>query len=52
MKNLPIMKEKEKKDSSFMDFRAWEMEFCIRGRVYSAQWTYCQYVHYVLRVRS
>jgi hypothetical protein len=33
MKILPIMKEKEKKDSSFVDFRALEMEFGLRGRL-------------------
>jgi hypothetical protein len=32
MKNLPIIKEKEKKDSFFMDFKALEMEFGLRGR--------------------
>jgi len=45
------MKEKEKKDSLFMDFRAFEMEFCYGGG-YSTHRTYCQYAPYVLRVRS
>jgi hypothetical protein len=31
MKNLRIIKENEKKDSSFVDFRALEMEFGLRG---------------------
>jgi hypothetical protein len=31
MKKLPIKKEKEKKDLSFVDFRALEMEFRLRG---------------------
>ena len=44
------MKEKEKKDSLFMDFRAFEMEFCYGGG-YSTHGTYCQYAPYVLRVR-
>ena len=33
MKNLRIIKEKEKKDSSFMDFRALEMKFRLRERL-------------------
>ena len=33
MKNLRIMKEKEKKDSLFVDFRALKMEFDLRGRL-------------------
>ena len=45
------MKEKEKKDSSFVDFRALEMEFRLRGLLQYVG-TYCQYVPYVPRVRS
>jgi len=33
MKNLPIIKEKEKKDSPFVDFRALEMGFNLRGHL-------------------
>jgi len=33
MKKLRIMKEKEEKDSSFVDFRAMEMEFRLLGQL-------------------
>ena len=44
MKKLPIIKENEIKDSPFVDFWAFEMEFRLRGRL--------EYVRDVLPVRS
>ena len=57
MKNLRIIKEKEEKDSSFVDFRAIEMEFRLRGRFLvrtgrtaSTFLTYWEYANDVLKL--